>query len=86
MFRRKTQRPRDTLFEHSENCPLVRAESGYQPIWNEVESGRWRRECRCGAEGWSAPSSTIALGSTRTTRRLDATSGSANTSARPIPP
>jgi hypothetical protein len=26
-----------------------------QPTWNEIETGRWRRECQCGAEGWIAP-------------------------------
>jgi hypothetical protein len=55
MFGRKKTKPPDRPYEHSGSCSIVRADPGYQPDWNEAETGRWRRECRCGAEGWNTP-------------------------------
>jgi hypothetical protein len=56
MFRsRKEQAPPARPFEHNGRCPIARVDPGFQPVWNEIETGRWRRECQCGAEGWNAP-------------------------------
>jgi hypothetical protein len=35
---------------------MVRADPGFQPEWQEIETGHWRRECQCYAEDhWEAP-------------------------------
>lgn len=34
------------------DCRLVRADPGFEPLWQEVEEGHWRRECQCGAEDY----------------------------------
>jgi hypothetical protein len=37
-------------FEHAHGCKLVVADPGYQPPWQEVEEGHWRRVCQCWSE------------------------------------
>src|SRR5687767_10957440 len=36
--------------EHASGCKLVVADPGYQPPWQEVERGHWRRTCQCYSE------------------------------------
>lgn len=39
-------------FDHAASCPIVRADPGYEPQWEEVEPGHFRRRChaQCGAQ------------------------------------
>jgi hypothetical protein len=49
----KRKKPPDTKipFSHAPDCPIVRADPGYQPQWEEAEEdGGWRRICQCGSE------------------------------------
>jgi len=37
-------------FEHAFGCKVVVADPGFQPEWQEIENGLWRRICQCYAE------------------------------------
>ena len=37
-------------FAHAEGCKIVVADPSFQPEWQEVEEGHWRRTCQCCAE------------------------------------
>ena len=51
MFGRKKGPSRPTApFAHAEGCKLVVADPGYQPPWQEVEEGHYRRTCQCYSE------------------------------------
>jgi hypothetical protein len=43
-------------FTHAEGCPIVRTDPTFEPEWQEIETGHWRRECQCyGEDRWEAP-------------------------------
>jgi hypothetical protein len=42
-------------FAHAEGCPIVKADPGFEPPWQEVEDGHWRRICQCGSEDVREP-------------------------------
>jgi hypothetical protein len=37
-------------FEHAFGCTVVKADPGFQPEWQEIEEGHWRRICQCWTE------------------------------------
>ena len=37
-------------FAHAEGCKIVVADPGFQPEWQEIEEGHWRRICQCYSE------------------------------------
>jgi hypothetical protein len=37
-------------FAHAEGCKVVVADPGFQPEWQEIEEGHWRRTCQCYSE------------------------------------
>lgn len=37
-------------FAHAEGCKVVVADPGFQPEWQEIEEGHWRRICQCWSE------------------------------------
>ena len=34
-------------FAHAEGCKIVVADPGFEPEWQEIEEGHWRRICQC---------------------------------------
>jgi hypothetical protein len=42
-------------FQHAAGCRIVRADPGFEPPWQDLEEGHWRRECQCGAEDYREP-------------------------------
>lgn len=42
-------------FAHAEGCKVVVADAGFQPEWQEVEEGHWRRICQCYSEDMYEP-------------------------------
>ena len=34
-------------FAHAEGCKIVVADPDYEPPWQEIEEGHWRRICQC---------------------------------------
>jgi hypothetical protein len=57
MFGRKKGPSQPTgPFAHAHGCKLVVADPGFEPEWQEIETGHWRRECQCTPEDrWEAP-------------------------------
>jgi hypothetical protein len=55
MFHKKKIQPPSRPFAHSDSYPIVQAEPDVEIPWSRLEYGHWRRECRCGAEGWDEP-------------------------------
>jgi hypothetical protein len=40
-------------FAHADGCKLVVTDPGFEPEWQEIEAGHWRRECQCyGEDRW----------------------------------
>ena len=37
-------------FAHADGCKIVVADPGFEPEWQEVEEGHWRRICQCYSE------------------------------------
>lgn len=37
-------------FAHADGCTIVTADPGFQPEWQEIETGHWRRTCQCYSE------------------------------------
>jgi hypothetical protein len=37
-------------FAHAVGCKIVVADPAYEPPWQEVEEGHWRRICQCWSE------------------------------------
>ena len=37
-------------FAHADGCAIVRADPGFEPEWQELEEGHWRRICQCYSE------------------------------------
>lgn len=37
-------------FAHAVGCTIVTADPGFQPEWQELEEGHWRRICQCWGE------------------------------------
>ena len=37
-------------FAHAEGCKVVVADPGFEPEWQEIEEGHWRRICQCWSE------------------------------------
>jgi hypothetical protein len=37
-------------FAHADGCKLVVTDPDFEPEWQEVETGHWRRTCQCWAE------------------------------------
>ena len=35
---------------HADGCKVVVADPGFQPEWQEIEEGHWRRICQCYSE------------------------------------
>jgi hypothetical protein len=51
MFGRKKGPSRPTEpFAHAVGCKVVVADPGFQPQWQEIEEGHWRRTCQCCSE------------------------------------
>jgi hypothetical protein len=51
IFKRKKPPGMELPFIHGTDCPIVRADPGYQPTWEKAEEGdAWRRICQCGSE------------------------------------
>ena len=52
MFGRRRRARADRLrpFAHAEGCKIVVADPGFQPEWQEIEEGHWRRICQCYSE------------------------------------
>jgi hypothetical protein len=51
MFGRKKGPSRPTeAFAHAAGCTIVTADPGFQPEWQEIEEGHWRRICQCWSE------------------------------------
>jgi hypothetical protein len=82
----ETTGPPQKAFVHSDDCKLVRVDSGLEIPWNEVRAGDWEARCVCGVEGWHAPDAGRGPQRPHTTRRPPATEGSASSSARPMRP
>jgi hypothetical protein len=55
-------------FSHATDCKILKADPGVEIPWNEVESGHWVAECRCGKEYYRDP---VAARSARSARPLD---------------
>jgi hypothetical protein len=53
--RRQRNEPPSRPFAHDPDCRIVKADPSVEIPWSRLEYGRWRRECVCGAEGWSEP-------------------------------
>jgi len=49
MVDRKTKGP-TREFTHAPDCKIVKADPGVKIAWQEVETGLWVAECRCGKE------------------------------------
>jgi hypothetical protein len=49
---KKKNGPPPQPFQHASTCPIVRSDPGYEPPWQEIDRGNWKRECRCTAEYW----------------------------------
>ena len=76
----------DKPFVHEDGCPIVRADPNVEIPWSYYGED-FGRPSACARPSTSVSRSvTIAFGSTRSTRRPAATSGSANTSTRPSHP
>jgi hypothetical protein len=52
---RKRIEPPDRPFSHVDDCRILAADPTVVIPWSRLEYGRWRRECVCGAEGWTEP-------------------------------
>jgi hypothetical protein len=37
-------------FAHADGCKIVVADPDFQPEWQEIEGGHWRRTCQCYSE------------------------------------
>jgi hypothetical protein len=37
-------------FTHADGCKVVVADPGFQPEWQEIAEGHWRRICQCWSE------------------------------------
>ena len=56
MFGKKKGPSRPTgPFAHAEGCKIVVAEPDFQPEWQEIETGHWRRICQCYPEDLYEP-------------------------------
>jgi hypothetical protein len=45
---KKTGPSRPTgAFAHADGCKIVTADPGFEPEWQEIEEGHWRRTCQC---------------------------------------
>jgi hypothetical protein len=38
------------VFAHAVGCTIVTADPGFQPEWQGIEEGHWRRICQCWSE------------------------------------
>jgi hypothetical protein len=52
-LKRKNEPPAQP-FIHTANCAIIRTDPGFQPPWQEVERGTWKRECQCTTDYWHA--------------------------------
>ena len=55
MFGQKKKGPTQPTspFTHADGCKIAVVDPSYEPPWQEVESGHWRRECQCyGEDRW----------------------------------
>ena len=43
-------------FAHGHGCKILVADPGFEPEWQEIEEGHWRRTCQCWAEDRYEPS------------------------------
>jgi hypothetical protein len=52
MFGLKKKGPRQPTgpFAHAHDCKLVRSDPDFEPEWQEIEEGHWRRTCQCYSE------------------------------------
>ena len=73
-------------FAHAVGCTIVTADPGFQPEWQEIEEGHWRRICQCWSEDITSHASTRELDSTRWIRPPSATGRHASTGRQLIPP
>jgi hypothetical protein len=37
-------------FAHANGCKIIVADPGFEPEWQEIEAGHWRRTCQCSSE------------------------------------
>ena len=37
-------------FAHGHGCKILVADPGFEPEWQEIEEGHWRRTCQCYSE------------------------------------
>ena len=50
-------------FAHAVGCMIVVADPDFQPEWQEIEEGHWRRICQCHTKTSTSHASTRVLGS-----------------------
>jgi hypothetical protein len=52
VFGLKKKGPRQPTgpFAHAYDCKLVKSDPGFEPQWQEIEEGHWRRICQCRPE------------------------------------
>jgi hypothetical protein len=80
MFGRKKGPSRPTAaFDHAFGCKIVVADPGFEPEWQEIEEGHWRRTCQCHAEDIYEPRADTRTRLARWTRRPSNTFRSAST-------
>jgi len=72
-------------FVHAEGCKVVVADPGFQPEWQEIEEGHWRRICQCYSEDIYEPRTDTRTRSTLWTRPPSVTAVGAISETRPIP-
>ena len=85
MLKHKKHGPPPRPFTHTSDCVIVRTDPGYEPPWQEIESGSWKRECQSTAEYWHAPHVDDRVRLDPLHRRPPDTSGHASTRTRSIP-
>ena len=42
-------------FTHAPECKILNLDPNFEPPWQEIETGLWVVECRCGKEYWREP-------------------------------
>jgi hypothetical protein len=42
-------------FAHADGCKLVKSDPGFEPEWQEIKEGHWRRVCQCWSENIYEP-------------------------------
>jgi len=72
-------------FMHTPDCKIMKADPTTEIKWQEVETGLWVAECRCGKEYERERPRTSVFGSTPWTRPPSAISADVSSGTRPIP-